>query len=126
MRGPIFGLFCEILEYCEIPFTNFVFLYLSAFLSGFVLLPSILRGLMGGVIGVLVGKGFVALRDRPVLALNTNDVSNEDLAARLDLPKAFPEYRLCLDSQVIYECFNDPDCDFWVDIHMEHRTPKVG
>ncbi|PUU77063.1 hypothetical protein B9Z19DRAFT_1128832 [Tuber borchii] len=96
-----------------------------AFLLSSALLPSILRGLVAGVIGAFLAKGFIALRDRPVPTLNTNGVSNEDLATRSDLPQASPEYVRYPDVK-IYECLENPDCDFWVEINMEPQTATVG
>ena len=77
------------------------------------------------MIGAFLGKGYIALRDRLVPALNTNDVSNEDLATRSDLPQASKEYVRSPDVK-IYQCLDNPDCSFWVEINMEPQTATVG
>jgi len=102
-----------------------VFLYLAAFLLSPAPLPSILRGLVAGVIAAYLGKGYLALRDRPVPALNTNDVPNEDQATRSDLPQASPECVQYSDVK-IYRRLDNSDYDFWVEINMEPQTATVG
>ena len=100
-----------------------MFRYISAILLSPAPLPSVLRGL---VIGAFLGKGYIALRDRLLVpALNTNDVSNEDLATKLNLPQASKEYVRYPDVK-IYQCLDNPDCGFWVEVNTEPQTATVG